>query len=73
MINGCQDGHCQEKQISKLLNIAERLLKMTIKMSSDELKDLFMNLYKEENVSPRAKLFPTVPNMKTFSVLGPSL
>lgn len=46
---------------------------MTIEMSSDELKDLFMNLYKEENVSLRAKLFSTVPNMKNFSALCPSL
>lgn len=73
MINGCHDGQCQEKQISKLLNIAEKLLKMAIEMSSDELKDLFMNLYKEENVSLRAELFPTVPNMKNFSAPCPSL
>lgn len=46
---------------------------MAIEMSSDDLKDLFMNLYKEENVSLRAELFPTVPNMKNFSAPCPSL
>ena len=33
--------------MSKLLNTAERLLKIAIEMSSNELKDLFMNLYME--------------------------
>lgn len=42
-------------------------------MSSSELKDLFMNLYMEKNVSLRAKLFPTVPNIKNFSALCPFL
>lgn len=42
-------------------------------MSSNELKGHFMNLYMEENVSLRAKLFPPVPNIKNFSALCPSL
>lgn len=46
---------------------------MAIEMSSNELKDLFMNLYMEENVSLRAKLFPAVPNIKNLSTLCPSL
>lgn len=73
MISNCHNEQSQGKQISKLLNIAERLFKMAIEMSSNELKDLFMNLYMEENLSLRAHLFPTVPNIKNFSALCPSL
>lgn len=44
---------------------------MAIEMSSNELKDLFMNLYMEKNESLRAKLFPTVPNIKNLNLLCP--
>ena len=36
---------------------------MAIEMNSNKSKDIFMNFYMERNVSPRAKLFPTVKEL----------